>query len=84
MSHNTHQFVPSNAFISAAPSKLMSLRINTFLIVMKITWMSVQSVQWSTYHTSSLNFSVQLMATKIKNQPISNKAMPKFRMSKCA
>ena len=45
----------------ACPSCEIPSRSNTFLIVIKITLISVINEQWSTYHTSSLNFSVQLM-----------------------
>lgn len=58
------QFVPLNGYIVAATSLLMSARFSTFMAVIQITLMSVHKVQWSTYQTSNLNFSVQLMVLR--------------------
>ena len=41
---------------------LMSSLNKTFFIVISITFTSVNNDTLSTYHTSNLNFSVQLMA----------------------
>lgn len=59
-----YQFVPSNGYIVVASTLLMSARFSTFIMVIQITFMSVHRVQWSTYHTSNLNRSVQLMALR--------------------
>ena len=62
--HIVLQFVPLNTSIVACPALLISARFKTFMIVIHTTLRSVHSVQWSTYHTSNLNFSVQLMALR--------------------
>src|SRR5690554_4169034 len=64
--------VPTNLLMVASPSALMPSRTTTFLTVKKIILISSQNERLSTYHTSSLNLSSQLMALRplICAQPV--------------
>gem|GEM_PF-4140375 len=55
---------PVNLVIVASPSALIPSRSKTFLMVRKSIFRSSQNDRWSTYQTSSLNFSSQLRALR--------------------
>ena len=58
------QLCPLKASIVACPSSEMSARFRTFWMVSQATVRSVFNDTWSTYQTSSLNFSVHEMALR--------------------
>src|SRR5690554_2365360 len=64
--------LPENAVIVASPSALIPSRTKTFFTVSHNILISNQNERLSTYHTSSLNLSSQLMALRplISAQPV--------------
>ncbi len=58
------QLLPLNGSIVTDDSEEMPSRTSTFFTEIQNTFRSVDKVQWSTYHTSWLNLSFQLMALR--------------------